>query len=156
MSSVEQSSLDNPLVYVVDDDVYIADLVFHTLKTRGYEVKPFYRGESMLEGIKDDDPDLIILDVMMPGTNGVEVARQVREFSQVPIIMLSVRNDVNTKATALDTGADDYLTKPFEIEELVARVRAILRRTNSARNSHYGSIYQTGNLCIDLENALVR
>ena len=146
---------DNPLVYVVDDDVSIADLVSHTLKTQGYEVRPFYRGESMLEGMRGEDPDLIILDVMMPGTNGVEVARRVREFSQVPIIMLSVRSDVNTKAIALNTGADDYLTKPFAVEELIARVRAILRRTDPARNNRSGGVYRTGDLCVDLEGGPV-
>lgn len=75
----------------------------------------------MLDGLKSDNPDLIILDIVMPGVNGVEVAKQVRQSSRVPIIMLSVRDDVTTKLAALDIGADDYLTKPFQIEELVAR-----------------------------------
>jgi two-component system KDP operon response regulator KdpE len=142
------------LIYVVDDDVSIARLVLLTLESHGYQVKQFHTGRAVLEGLKGDNPDLIILDIVMPGANGVEVAKQVRQSSRVPIIMLSVRDDVTTKLAALDIGADDYLTKPFEIEELVARVRAILRRTTT-RSSQPRPVYQSGLLCIDLEGGQV-
>jgi two-component system KDP operon response regulator KdpE len=90
----------------------------------------------------------------MPGANGVEVAKQVRRSSGVPIIMLSVRDDVTTKLAALDIGADDYLTKPFEIEELIARVRAVLRRaTATAQSRPPRSVYQSGPLYIDLDGS---
>jgi DNA-binding response OmpR family regulator len=150
-----QPTTDSPLIYVVDDDVSIARLVFLTLESQGYQVKQFHTGRAVLEGLKNDDPDLIILDIVMPGANGVEVAKQVRQSSRVPIIMLSVRDDVTTKLAALDIGADDYLTKPFEIEELVARVRAILRRATITRSNQSRNIYQSGPLYIDLEGSQV-
>jgi two-component system, OmpR family, KDP operon response regulator KdpE len=139
------------LIYVVDDDVSIARLVLLTLESHGYQVKQFHTGRAVLEGLKGDNPDLIILDIVMPGANGVEVAKEVRQSSGVPIIMLSVRDDVTSKLAALEIGADDYLTKPFEMEELVARVRAILRRTSNVRSSQPRSVYQSGPFYIDLE-----
>ena len=147
--------LDKHLVYVVDDDEAIANLIFQTLKFQGYRVQVFYSGESMLEQLRHGFPDLIILDVMMPGIDGVEAARQLREFSSVPIMMLSVQDDVSIKATVLDLGADDYLTKPFDVGELSARVRAILRRSVVFENSQGRNIYQAGNLNINLESGLV-
>jgi DNA-binding response OmpR family regulator len=120
---MEETITDNQLVYVVDDDEVITSLVAINLTSQGYRVKQFHCGGELLESLNNDYPDLIILDVMMPGANGVEVAREIRRSSRVPIMMLSVYNDINTKATALNTGADAYLTKPFENEELLARVR---------------------------------
>ena len=147
--------MDKPLVYVVDDDDAIARLIAFNLSSQGYRVKQFRCGQEMLEGAKAGWPDLIILDVVMPGANGVEVARAVRQRSRVPIIMLSVRDDVNTKATALDFGADDYLVKPFEAQELLARVRAILRRAGTASGDSPHSPYRCGDLSVDLESGLV-
>ncbi|MFQ6028535.1 MAG: response regulator transcription factor, partial [Dehalococcoidia bacterium] len=117
------------LIYVVDDEAVIAELIRLNLEARRFRVKVFDSGERMLDCLSRDRPDLIILDVMLPpGANGVEIAGQVRENSQVPILMLSVMDQTPTKLLALNIGADDYLTKPFEVDELVARVRAILRR----------------------------
>ena len=129
MNSPGRTGPTDPLIYVVDDDLSIAKLVFNALQSRGYRCKPFYSGRTMLEELRNDRPNLIILDVMMPGIDGVTIARQVRNFSGVPIMMLSARSDTGVKATALNVGADDYLPKPFNPRELLARIRAILRRS---------------------------
>lgn len=146
---------DKHLIYVVDDDEAVANLVFQNLKFQGYRVQVFYSGESMLAELQHGFPDLIILDIMMPGIDGVEVARRLREFSSVPILMLSIQNDVSVKATVLDLGADDYLTKPFDIAELSARIRAILRRSAVSQSSQGRNVYQSGNLNINLDSGLV-
>ena len=152
---MEDTISGNQLVYVVDDDVAIANLVAVNLTLQGYRAKQFHSGRELLEALSDYYPHLIILDVVMPGTNGVAVAEEIRRSSRVPIMMLSVCGDISTKATALNTGADDYLTKPFEIEELLARVRAILRRSMASRNGHCSSMYRCGELSVDLESGLV-
>ena len=146
---------DKHLIYVVDDDEAVANLVFQNLKFQGYRVQVFYSGESMLAELQHGFPDLIILDIMMPGIDGVEVARRLREFSSVPILILSIQNDVSLKATVLDLGADDYLTKPFDIAELSARIRAILRRSAVTQSSQGRNVYQSGNLNINLDSGLV-
>ncbi|MCH8898734.1 MAG: response regulator transcription factor [Chloroflexi bacterium] len=146
---------DKHLIYVVDDDEAVENLVFQNLKFQGYRVQVFYSGESMLAELQHGFPDLIILDIMMPGIDGVEVARRLREFSSVPILMLSIQNDVSVKATVLDLGADDYLTKPFDIAELSARIRAILRRSAVSQSSQGRNVYQSGNLNINLDSGLV-
>lgn len=147
--------IDKHLIYVVDDDEAVANLVFQNLKFQGYRVQVFYSGESMLAELQHGFPDLIILDIMMPGIDGVEVARRLREFSSVPILMLSIKNDVSLKATVLDLGADDYLTKPFDIAELSARIRAILRRSAVTQSNQGRNVYQSGNLNINLDSGLV-
>ena len=152
---MEDTIPGNQLVYVVDDDVAIANLVAVNLTLQGYRAKQFHSGRELLEALSDDYPHLIILDVVMPETNGVEVAEEIRRSSRVPIMMLSVCGDISTKATALNAGADDYLTKPFEIEELLARVRAILRRSMASGNGHCSSIYRCRELSVDLESGLV-
>ena len=146
---------DKHLIYVVDDDEAVANLVFQNLKFQGYRVQVFYSGESMLAELQQGFPDLIILDIMMPGIDGVEVARRLREFSSVPILILSIQNDVSLKATVLDLGADDYLTKPFDIAELSARIRAILRRSAVTQSSQGRNVYQSGQLNINLDSGLV-
>ena len=145
---------NNLLIYVVDDESAIARLVSINLATRGYHVKEFDTGSAAIAQLGIDDPDLVILDIMMPGPDGLETTRQIRQFSQVPILILSVRGDTASKLTAPDLGADDYLTKPFEIEELLARVRAILRRTTpSAGKKPIRSVwnYRSGGLYVDLD-----
>ena len=148
-----ETSTSESLVYVVDDDAAIARLVSVNLAARGYRVKQFSEGESVLECLGVDSPDLVILDIVMPGINGLEVASRVREVSTIPIMMLSVRDEASAKLAALDLGADDYVTKPFRIEELLARVRAILRRTNQAKTAGLqpGSFFRYGDLTIDLD-----
>ena len=115
-------------ILVVDDDPVIVKFVSANLKARGFNVVTAEDGESSIKVAEQTLPDLIILDIMMPGMDGIEVCRRIREWSKVPIIMLTAKNELNDKVELLNLGADDYITKPFGIEELLARVRAILRR----------------------------
>ncbi|MCH7621708.1 MAG: response regulator transcription factor [Chloroflexi bacterium] len=148
-------------IYVVDDDPVIANLVFHNLRSSGYQVAQFANGSEMLDTIESKGrgeaewPDLVVLDIMMPGPNGLEVARSLREFSQIPILILSIRDETDTKLAALDLGVDDYLTKPFEVSELLARVRAILRRTLPPTEDVPLTRYRRGDLWIDLQSTRV-
>jgi len=119
--------MDKKRILVVDDDPAILRLLSTNLKARGYEVSTATNGEESMEAVRSDFVDLIILDIMMPKTDGVEVCRRIREWSDVPIIMLSARGDEKDKVNCLDLGADDYLTKPFGIAELIARVKTAFR-----------------------------
>jgi two-component system KDP operon response regulator KdpE len=145
----------NPLIFVVDDDLSIANLVRHALQSQGYRCRSFQSGPPMLEQVRNDRPDLIILDVMLPVIDGIAVVGRVRSFSRVPIMMVSARSDPGIMASALEMGADDYLTKPFDLEELLARVRVILRRLAPDRSEPTGQVYRSGQLSIDLESSVV-
>jgi two-component system KDP operon response regulator KdpE len=115
-------------ILVVDDEPQIRRVLRSTLTFRGYTISEAKSGEEALEMMRKLKPDLILLDVNLPGISGVETCREIRRTSDAPIIMLTVRNTERDKVVALDAGADDYVTKPFGIEELLARVRASLRR----------------------------
>ena len=115
-------------ILVVDDEPQIRRVLRSTLTFRGYTISEATSGEEALELVRKVKPDLILLDVNLPGISGVETCREIRRASDAPIIMLTVRNSERDKVVALDAGADDYVTKPFGIEELLARVRASLRR----------------------------
>jgi two-component system KDP operon response regulator KdpE len=114
-------------ILIVDDDPAILRLLSTNLKARGYEVTTAANGEESLEAVQKDFVDLIILDLMMPKVDGVEVCRRIREWSDIPIIILSARGDENDKVKCLELGADDYLTKPFGIAELMARIKTAFR-----------------------------
>jgi len=118
-------------ILVVDDDPAILRLLCTNLKARGYKVSTAMDGEESLEEVEKDFVDLIILDLMMPKLDGVEVCRRIREWSNVPIIVLSARGDEKDKVKCLELGADDYLTKPFGIAELMARIKTALRHSDS-------------------------
>jgi len=122
-----------PRILIVDDDPVIRKFVRANLEVRDYQTLMAVDGAEALEIIEREQPDLLILDIMMPGIDGFEVCRRLREWSQIPIIMLSARGDEGDKVKCLELGADDYITKPFGASELVARVRAVLRRTKAAR-----------------------
>jgi two-component system KDP operon response regulator KdpE len=119
--------MDKKSILVVDDDPAILRLLSTNLKARGYEIFTATDGEESLEAVQKDFIDLIILDLMMPKVDGVEVCRRIREWSDVPIIILSARGDENDKVKCLELGADDYLTKPFGIAELMARIKTAFR-----------------------------
>jgi len=116
-------------ILVVDDELSIIKFLRANLESKGYEVLVAMNGAEALHIFEMELPDLVLLDIMMPKMDGFEVCRRLREWSQVPIIMLSARGDVSDKVKCLDLGADDYITKPFGAGELIARVRAVLRRT---------------------------
>lgn len=119
-------------ILVVDDEPQIRRVLRTTLTAQGYSFVEARSGDEALEMIRDDRPDLILLDVNMPGRSGLETCREIRASSDIPIIMLTVRNTEHDKVQALDAGADDYVVKPFGSEELLARIRAALRRAAPA------------------------
>lgn len=115
-------------ILVVDDEPQIRRVMRSTLSTHGYVITEARTGEEALESMRKERPDLVLLDMNMPGMGGIEACREIRRTSDAPIIMLTVRNAERDKVAALDAGADDYVVKPFGIEELLARIRAALRR----------------------------
>ena len=121
-------------ILIVDDDRKIADMLRRTLVYEGYHVVTAADGREALATAQAQRPDLVVLDWLMPGLDGLEVARRMREADDTPILMLTARDTVEDRVTGLDSGADDYLVKPFTPAELLARIRALLRRTESANN----------------------
>ncbi len=115
-------------ILVIEDEEKIARFIELELKYEGYEVAKAFNGRDGLELVKTQPFDLVLLDIMLPGINGIEVLRRIRQFSDLPIILLTARDAVVDKVTGLDGGADDYITKPFAIEELLARIRVALRK----------------------------
>ncbi len=122
--------MSSATILVVDDEPQIRRVMRTTLASHGYAIAEAQSGEEAVEELDAADPDLILLDVNMPGMGGLAACREIRERSDVPIIMLTVRNTEKDKVRALDAGADDYVIKPFGIEELLARIRAALRRNS--------------------------
>ena len=137
-------------IIVVDDEPQITRVLRTTLDAQGYEIRVANDGESALEIMKDFAPDLVITDLAMPHMNGIELCRRLREISQVPILVLSVRGEERSKIEALDSGADDYITKPFSTGELLARVRAALRRSPPTGSEPLTRI-DSGDFHIDIE-----
>jgi two-component system, OmpR family, response regulator len=128
--------MDSPArVLIVDDDRDIRTLLAEYLEAHGYAARTAGDGDAMREAIAQADCDLIILDLSMPGKDGLELCRELRTTSDVPIVMLTARGEPSDRIAGLETGADDYLAKPFEPRELLARVRNVLRRTNGAQES---------------------
>ncbi len=125
---MQESYLEHKHILVVDDESQITRVLRTSLSSHGYDIRVANDGETALEIMKDWTPDLVITDLAMPNMDGLELCRRLRTKTQIPIIVLSVRGEERTKVKALDAGADDYVTKPFGMEELLARVRANLRR----------------------------
>jgi two-component system KDP operon response regulator KdpE len=144
---------DTPVkILIVDDERAIRRFLRAALTSHGYEVLEAENGRSALALVASSRPDVLILDLGLPDIGGIEVTRQLREWSQVPIIILSVRDQENDKIAALDAGADDYLTKPFGVGELMARIRVALRR--SARRVDE-PVFEVDDLKVDLSRRLV-
>lgn len=142
-------------VLVVDDEKTLVKALTFNLEKEGYEVVAAYDGEEALKQIESNDPDIVILDLMLPGLDGFEVCRRVRKNLDIPIIMLTAKGDDIDKILGLELGADDYITKPFNPRELLARIKAILRRTDS-QSSTLKNLIKVQDLQIDLYQHKVR
>jgi len=127
-------------ILIVEDEHKIARFLELELKYEGYDVDIANNGRDGLEKGKSEDVSLIILDLMLPGLSGIEVCRRIRQTSDVPVIMLTAKDDISDKVTGLDIGADDYMTKPFAVEELLARIRVLLKRKFVSKNKQDDSI----------------
>ncbi|MCD9187944.1 MAG: response regulator transcription factor [Pyrinomonadaceae bacterium] len=137
-------------ILVVDDEAQITRVLRTSLRAHRYEIRTAADGVSALDTFHDWKPELIITDLQMPEMNGIELCREIRKLSNIPIIVLSVKGEEKTKVEALDAGADDYITKPFGIEELLARVRATLRRSSSNQAEEIPAILSDGDFQIEL------
>ena len=124
------------MIYVVEDDKAIRNLVLYALSEKDYQVKGFEDGLDIVDLVRKESVDLLILDVMLPEKDGLEILKEIRDFSTVPIIMLTARDGEYDKVLGLESGADDYITKPFSILELISRVKAVLRRSEKKDREH--------------------
>ena len=136
-------------ILAVDDEPQITRVLRTALTAHGYDVRVAHDGESALEMMKDWRADLVVTDLAMPNIDGVELCRRIRQKSEIPIIVLSVRDQDKTKIEALDAGADDYVTKPFSVDELMARVRANLRRLKEVSPAQ--TLIEDGDFLVDLD-----
>lgn len=145
-------------ILAADDDPQLLRLMTRNLQLEGYDVLAASDGQQALELVESNAPDLVLLDVMMPKMDGFTVCYRVREFSAVPIIIVTARGQDQDKVRGLDLGADDYLTKPFSVDELLARVRAVLRRAQFTTREHSQGLRATtatGNLLVDYSQHMV-
>src|SRR5438067_4906670 len=136
-------------ILAVDDDLRILRLVRVNLERAGFAVNTASNGAAALEQMDAEPPDAVVLDITMPGIDGFALTHQIREISNVPIIMLTAMSEQSQKVRGLEIGADDYLTKPFDPDELVARIRALIRRSQSATPEESKHLVEAGDLKID-------
>jgi two-component system KDP operon response regulator KdpE len=147
---------DKQRILIVDDEPQITRVLRRSLTTHGYDVHVAADGESALQTFGDWSPDLVVTDLSMPHMDGLQLCRNLRAVSQLPIIVLSVRGEERTKVQALDAGADDYVTKPFGMDELLARIRAALRRAPLLKSEEtVSTTLEVGDFRLDLENRSV-
>ena len=142
-------------ILVVDDEPRYLRLMEANLVTEGFLVTKATNGQEAVDKVAAQQPDLVLLDIMMPVLDGFGACERIREFSSVPIIMVTARGEENARVRGLDLGADDYIVKPFSATELLARVRAVLRRAKSSGNNFQQAVFHHGNLKIDFARAEV-
>lgn len=142
-------------ILVADDEMLYQHLLRVNLEKEGYEVVAASNGEEALDLVTSRHPDLVILDIMMPKLDGISTCERIRQFSNVPIIMLTARSEEQDRVRGLNVGADDYIVKPFSATELVARVRAVLRRAKNSEGGTSNRYFEHGNLKIDFARAEV-
>lgn len=140
-----------PKILVVDDDPAINEMLTIVLESEGFESRAIMDGAAAVSAFRDYDPDLVLLDLMLPGMNGVDICKEIRRESAVPIVMLTAKTDTVDVVLGLESGADDYITKPFKPKELVARIRARLRRTDEEP----AEVLEIGDLTIDVPQHMV-
>lgn len=148
--------MEKSKILIIEDEAKIARFVQLELQYEGYEVEICHDGREGLDKAVQNEYDLIILDVMLPSLNGMEVLRRIRAVSHVTVIMLSAKGEVTDKVMGLDIGADDYMTKPFAIEELLARIRVALKRNQNTIKKVESEILQVGKLTIDEKKYVVK
>ena len=141
--------MNKPLILVVEDDGTVRNLITTTLKSNEYRYLTAADGESAVAAASTQQPDVVLLDLGLPDMDGVEVIHRIRSWSQMPIIVISARSEDTDKIAALDAGADDYLTKPFSVAELLARLRVTQRRLAAQENRTGESTFRNGSLLID-------
>ncbi len=143
-------------VLIIEDEVKLARFVELELKYEGYNVTVIHNGREGLDKFFEEKFDMILLDLMLPGLNGIEICRRIRKTSDIPIIMLTAKDEVMDKVSGLDSGADDYLTKPFAIEELLARMRVALKHSRKKEDNKPKNILTLKNLTVDMDKRLVK
>jgi two-component system KDP operon response regulator KdpE len=148
---MDDISFRNRRILVVDDEERMVRFIRLNLEHDGFQVVEAYRGAAAIENLRSSLPDLILLDVMMPDIDGFEVLHMIRETSSVPVIMLTAKGEEDDRVRGLELGADDYITKPFSPRELVSRVKAVLRRTESSSSSTHGLIEVDDRLKFDFD-----
>lgn len=144
------------MIYCVEDDAAIRNLMIYALGTAGFEAKGFEDGAAMFEALETEKPQMVMLDIMLPGEDGISILKKLRargDTRRVPVVMTTAKGEEYDKVLALDLGADDYLAKPFGMMELVARVRAVLRRTEQKQETED---YQVGDLFVSPQRHVVR
>ena len=141
--------MNKPLILVVEDDGTVRNLITTTLKSNEYRYLTATDGESAIAAASNQQPDIVLLDLGLPDIDGVEVIKRIRCWSQMPIIVISARSEDTDKIAALDAGADDYLTKPFSVAELLARLRVTQRRLTALESKTGESVFHNGSLTID-------
>ena len=145
------------MIYYAEDDSSIRELVLYTLKTTGFEARGFENGEKLFESLSAGDiPQLLLLDIMLPGEDGIEIMKRLRRGGyDFPVIMVTAKNSEYDKVTGLDCGADDYISKPFGMMELIARIKAVLRRAERTESLAGGDILSCGGVELDVRRHTV-
>mgnify|MGYP005770256257 FL=1 len=143
-------------VLIIEDEVKLARFIELELKYEGYNVTVMHNGREGLDKFFEEKFDMLLLDLMLPGLNGIEICRRIRKISDVPIIMLTAKDEVMDKVSGLDSGADDYITKPFAIEELLARMRVALKHSRKKEDNKSKNILTLKNITVDMDKRLVK
>ena len=141
--------MNKPLILVVEDDSTVRNLITTTLKSNNYAYITAANGEAAIAAATTQQPDIVFLDLGLPDMDGIVIIKRIRSWSQMPIIVISARSEDADKVAALDAGADDYLTKPFSVTELLARLRVAQRRISAAASNSADSVFRNGGLTID-------